>query len=94
MFPEKTTDLPQGTDQLYPIINDLRLDVDVALGNIDGSFYPPLFKLSFRKLLEVPYLTNDFNQIVMALTLESKILIFDSQFRKENTSLSKFASER
>jgi hypothetical protein len=38
MFPEKTTDLPQGTDQLYPIINDLRLDVDVALGNIDGVF--------------------------------------------------------
>ena len=38
MFPEKTTDLSQGTDQLYPIINDLRLDVDVALGNIDGFF--------------------------------------------------------
>ena len=38
MFPEKTTDLPQGTDQLYPIINDLRLDVDVALGNIVGVF--------------------------------------------------------
>jgi hypothetical protein len=35
---EKTTDLSQGTDQLYPIINDLRLDVDVALGNIDGVF--------------------------------------------------------
>jgi hypothetical protein len=38
MFPEKTTDLPQGTDQRYPIINDLRLDVDVALVNSDGFF--------------------------------------------------------
>ena len=36
MFAEKTTDLQKGTDQRYPIINDLRLDVNVALVNIDG----------------------------------------------------------
>jgi hypothetical protein len=39
MFPEKTTDLSQGTDQLYPIINDLRLDVDVASDNTFLFFF-------------------------------------------------------